>query len=102
MVIPDMDIAANLRRMLEAARAEQAGVESAADRLPAAPAHAVPAVPPPVVATPPVQPAPAPAAPPAQTSDYVPLPEREFTIRSVDDIRELARELEEAKQRQRR
>lgn len=103
VAIPELDVAESVRRMLEAARAEQgaAAVEEALERVPdraplaPVPVPTAPLVPPPSVATPP-------AAPPARASDHVPLPEHEFTIRSVDDIRELARELEEAKQRQQR
>lgn len=101
VAIPELDVAESVRRMLEAARAEQGAaaaveaVERVPERAPLAPARApaAPSVLPPSVATPPV-------APSARASDHVPLPEHEFTIRSVDDIRELARELEEAKQRQ--
>lgn len=108
VAIPELDVADSVRRMLEASRKEQG--EPAADGRPAAPVPSVPAAPPPAVATPPMapvavphtaQPAP-PAAPPAQASEHVLLPEREFTIRSTDDIRALARELEEAKRRQQR
>lgn len=114
VVVPELDVADSVRRMLEAARPEQ-GEGAAEGRIPAAPAvmpaPVLPAAPLPAEATPPVTPSAvtlpvrtaAPSPPPStRTSDYVPLPEREFTVRGVDDIRELARELEEAKQRQRR
>lgn len=112
VVVPELDVADSVRRMLEATRMEQgaAAAERVPDGIPAAPvpAPAPPVAPLPAVAMPPAPPsaatspvAPAaPSAPPARDSGHVPLPEREFTIRSVDDIRELARELGEAKQRQ--
>jgi hypothetical protein len=102
--VPDIDVADSVRRMLEAARTQSGQatgvVESGVESAPVVPALTPASVPAPVpVATPPAaavqRPAPAP-------SNHVPLPEREFTIRGVDDIRALARELEEAKQRQRR
>jgi hypothetical protein len=115
VAIPELDVAGSVRRMLEASRTEpgEAAAQPAAAGVPGenAPAPAaVPVAPPPAAATPPVAPGAAPsplrpgpsAAPPARLSDHVPLPEREFTIRSTDDIRELARELEEAKRRQQR
>jgi hypothetical protein len=110
--VPDIDVADSVRRMLEAARTQGGQVEDAAESGVAG--AAVPA-PDPASASAPVpaagKAAPAPAAtPPAAAaqrqapapSNHVPLPEREFTIRGADDIRALARELEEAKQRQRR
>ncbi len=107
VVIPEMDVAENVRRMLEAARLEQgeSAAAEAAERIPdsvpaSASVPAVPVAPPPVIAAPPAQRPSTPLAPPARASDHVPLPERELTIRSLDDIRELARELEEARQRQ--
>jgi len=107
VVIPEVDIADSVRRMLEAARLEQEAaaaevVDRSPDSLPAATAPVAPVAPPPVVATPPVQPPPVPPTSSARAVDHVPLPEREFTIRSLDDIRELARELDEAKRRQKR
>jgi hypothetical protein len=105
VAVPEVDVADSVRRMLEAARAQQ-GPGAVEDTV--APGQDEAPVPAPAPATPPpapVPPAPAPAAaqrPAPVPSGHVPLPEREFTIRSVDDIRELARELEEAKQRQRR
>ncbi|GAB4288177.1 MAG: hypothetical protein Kow0096_00360 [Thiohalomonadaceae bacterium] len=113
VAIPELDVAENVRRMLEASRKEQGevAVEPVGDGMPAVPVPSIPTAPPPAVATPPAAPSiaassarpatpAAPPAPPARASDHVPLPEREFTIRSTDDIRELARELEEAKRRQ--
>lgn len=103
VAIPEVDIVDSVRRMLEAARLEQG--ETMPQAVPAVtPAAVVPAAP--VTAPPPA--APPPAAPqaaqptPPQPSGHVQLPAREITIRSLDDIRELARELDEAKQRQRR
>jgi hypothetical protein len=112
--VPDIDVADSVRRMLEAARTQGGQVEDAAESGVAGAAAPVPDPAPasaPVPAASRAAPAPAPAAtPPAAaaqrqapaSSDHVPLPEREFTIRGADDIRALARELEEAKQRQRR
>lgn len=110
--VPDIDVADSVRRMLEAARTQGGQVEDAVES--GVTGAAAPA-PDPVPASAPVpaagRAAPVPAAtPPAAAaqrqapapSNHVPLPEREFTIRGADDIRALARELEEAKQRQRR
>jgi hypothetical protein len=106
VTLPELDVADSVRRMLEASRKEPG--EAAVEPTSAVPAPAAPVAPPPVVAAPPAAPpvtpvasaAPArPAAPSAPAADYVPLPAGEFTIRGTDDIRALARELEEAKRR---
>lgn len=117
VVIPELDVADSVRRMLEASRKEQG--EAAAEGgvslpLTESPAAAVPR---PVPTAPPAAEVPASVAPPAAkaleprsppattpspASSHVELPAREITIRSTDDIRALARELEEAKRHQQR
>lgn len=104
VAIPELDVAENVRRMLDASRKGPRGAEAepVVDGMPVTPVPPPTIAPPPAVAPPSptvaasIPPA-APAAPPAGTSNHVPLPAREFTIRDMDDIRALARELEEAK-----
>lgn len=107
VAIPEVDIVDSVRRMLEAARLEQGETEpqqpvAAPAVTPAAVVPAAPVTAPPPAAPPPAAPQAAQPAPPPPPSGHVQLPAREITIRGLDDIRELARELDEAKQRQRR
>ncbi|MFA5627396.1 MAG: hypothetical protein WCX90_03975 [Thiohalomonadaceae bacterium] len=113
---PDLDIANSVRRRLGLVRADDgesntAPVVTSIDKPTiASPAIVVPSsvptatikhVPATSLPSPQLRTRPqAPAAPVTEFS-YVPLPAKELMIRDSDDIRALARELEEAKQRQR-
>lgn len=117
--VPELDVVGNVRRMLEESRGqgdvpggappsvhEPAVRQTAEDEppktaLPVIPSDTtVPTAPPPAQrseAARAVVAAPGPKRPAATDSSHVPLPEKEITIRSLDDLRVLKQELDKAK-----
>lgn len=109
-VLPDVDLAESIRQQLRAApasaeaespSARQEGPDEASSS--ALPAGPVPD-PPEEIAVPPVREQElrsrqaVPNVPESRTSAHIPLPEKEVTIRSLEDIRGLAKKFEDARQ----
>ncbi len=97
--VPEVDVLGNVRQMLEGAHQPSSAPAMATPAVPA-PAEPEPApanIPSPAgqTAATPTKPAPARARP-----RPVPVPEKEITIQGIEDIRELSRQLDEAKRRQ--
>ncbi|MGE0080120.1 MAG: hypothetical protein AB7U81_02355 [Thiohalomonadaceae bacterium] len=97
--VPGLDVEANVRAMLEAARREQAVSEGAPVAAPPAepiqPAPVTPAAATPLASAP-VVPAQR-AGPPGTAPAHVPLPLKTITIQDLKGVKELADELESAR-----